>query len=66
MGLSQAVGSVGQIAGPLLGYAALYVMPGTGLAVLCLLMAMLGMFLLRRVEIYERSEVGSQKSEVTS
>jgi len=52
MGLNQAVTSVGQIAGPLVGYTALYLASGTGLAVACLAMAIVGLLLLRGVAIY--------------
>ena len=52
MGLNQAVASVGQIAGPLIGYTAIYFASGTGLALACLAMAFGSLVLLRRVTIY--------------
>jgi MFS family permease len=52
MGVNQAVTSTGQIIGPLIGYAALYLAAGAGLALACLLLALLSIYSLRTVTIY--------------
>jgi predicted MFS family arabinose efflux permease len=52
MGLNQAMASTGQIAGPLLGYAALGGGGGFGLGLACLALTVIGLWLLRKVEIY--------------
>ncbi len=52
MGINQAVASTGQITGPLIGYGALYLGSNTGLVVICLVLAVVGMVLLRSVVIY--------------
>ena len=52
MGLNQAVVSTGQITGPLIGYAALYLGAGAGLALVLLLLTATSMVLLRGVTIY--------------
>jgi len=52
MGLNQAVACVGQIAGPLVGYTAIYFASGTGLALVCLGIAVAGLLLSKGMTIY--------------